>query len=99
MNIIRCTINTKRAQRIIDSYERSSNYSLWDVYVSFSKAEAEAFESCKRKMEELQGSGMKITGACTNNFSCGCLAIVDGQKGLLYFTYRHTYFVPGYKAF
>ena len=77
---------TKRNKGIIEAYRRSINYGLYDVYSSFSKAKADAWQYCKELMAKKQGRALKIIGANGWQFTAGFLYQEDGVDYLMYIT-------------
>ena len=62
---------TKRGQRWIESYDRSTDSTLSDCYGRFSCAKARAERDCKNKMEKEGGEDFRIISYNTFGFSCG----------------------------
>lgn len=87
------TTNERNALRYIDTYDRSSLYSLDDCYTNFSAAKQRAWNWCINRMLELDGWGMKILTYNTNMFTCGFL-YEDKATGVIRFvveTPKHEY--------
>lgn len=64
---------TKRQQQIVNNYNRSSNYSLDDVYTNYSVYKARAEKDILNEMASENGWGYKILGANSCSFSCAYL--------------------------
>ena len=79
---------TKRQQQIIDTYNRSNNYSLNDVYTNYSVFKARAERDILNKMASVGGWGYKILGANSCAFSCAYLRqnAEHGQIEIVYHT-------------
>ena len=84
---------------IIESYERSSMYDLWDAYGSFSYAKKLAWDRCLRIYHEYTcvipnkpstydiKSPLKVIGANTFQFSAGFIVTTPyNEKYLVYIT-------------
>jgi hypothetical protein len=79
---------TKRQKQIIDNYNKSTNYSLDDVYDNYSVFKARAERQILNEMASTNGWGYKILGANTCSFSCAYLKQneIDGQIEIVYHT-------------
>ncbi len=79
---------TKRQQQIIDSYNKSTNYSLDDVYTNYSVFKARAEKDILDEIVNCNGWGYKILGANTCAFSCAYLKQNEnnGQIEIVYHT-------------
>lgn len=79
---------TKRQKQIIDNYNNSRNYSLYDVYNNFSVFKARAEKDILNEMASVSGWGYKILGANSCSFSCAYLKQneIDGQVEIVYHT-------------
>ena len=64
---------TKRQQQIIDNYNKSTSYSLDDVYNNYSVYKARAERQIINEMQAVGGWGYKIIGANSCSFSCAYL--------------------------
>lgn len=98
MNFTKITPTSQRGKAIIRSYENSDIYTLREAYAySYSRAKERAYDDCVAMMNELNGYGLRITGACGTNFSVGFVFVNDdGKKCLAYITYRNNYVIPDY---
>ena len=69
-----------------ESYKRSYDYSLDEVYGSYSNAKARAWNYCTDLMREYDGAGIKVIGHNCMTFSVGFIGYVDGLKHFFYIT-------------
>ncbi len=85
---------TEKEQRMINYYNRSNAKNLNDVYGSFSKAKAEAFNMCLAHMHKNNGFDGRI---CSHNgwkFTFGYKYVNDlGYTTLCFITPHHTYYI------
>ena len=79
---------SKMNARMTSAYERytaSDNYSLYDVYKTFSPAKARAWECCKDLCDRNGGYALKVISANTFAFTAGfCVDTFqnpDGSEG------------------
>lgn len=79
---------TKKQQQIINTYNKSTNYSLDDMYTNYSVFKARAERDILNEMEKENGWGYKILGANTCSFSCAYLKqdANDGNIKIVYHT-------------
>lgn len=79
---------TKKQQQIINTYHKSTNYSLDDVYTNYSVFKARAERQILNEMQSVDGWGYKILGANTCSFSCAYLRqnAENGQIEIVYHT-------------
>lgn len=86
---------TNQIKAAYNRYNNSYNYSLWDVYASFSRAKENAFNYCKQLAANCNGSAVKIIGANSNTFSAGFLCELEGKPAFVYITkdYDHYIFI------
>jgi hypothetical protein len=73
---------TKRQMQIINSYNKSNNYSLDDVYTSYSVFKARAEKDILNEMTSVDGWGYKILGANSCAFSCAYLKQDDNDGNI-----------------
>ena len=78
----------KRQKEILSRYEKSTNYSLRDVYASYSVFKARAEKDILQEMAFHGGWGYKILGASSCTFSCAYLMTnkESGQTQIVYHT-------------
>ena len=63
--------STKQAKRIIRMYENTRNgNSIYTAYKKPSDKKVAAFNEIKKEMDQVNGWGMRITGAGSDVFSC-----------------------------
>jgi hypothetical protein len=79
---------TKKQQQIISNYNKSTNYSLDDVYSNYSVFKARAERDILNEMASVDGWGYKILGANSCAFSCAYLRqnAENGQIEIVYHT-------------
>lgn len=77
---------TKSQNSIYNRYLNSSDYELRHVYGSWSWAKENAMESCKRRMAEKDGFGLKIISHNCNVFTVG-FVYTDEETGKQMFNY------------
>ena len=82
--------NTQRAQRIIQAWLRSDEYSLWSAYERPSRAKEDAYEYCLTLERQMNGEQGCITGHNTCTFS---YAFKRGND-LVYITHCADYIIP-----
>ena len=78
---------TKRQQQIISNYNRSTAYSLHDVYMYYSIYKARAEKDILQEMQNNGGWGYKILGANSCQFSCAYL-MTDKESGHIKIVYH-----------
>ena len=78
---------TKRQHQIISNYERSTDYSLQDVYANYSVYKARAEKDIISEMVNNGGWGYKILGANSCQFSCAYL-MTDKESGQVQIVYH-----------
>ena len=83
--------NTKKAERFIDSYNRSNYYRLEDAYKKPSHRKASIYKSLIIDMDNLGGFDMKITGANCSTFCCAFKYSDSGKDYLAYITPSYNY--------
>ena len=66
--------NTKKAERYINAYNRSSMYDLQDAYRNPSTRKTRADYNCRMMMESEGGHGYKIIGYNCNFFTVAWIA-------------------------
>lgn len=69
------------------AYRLSDACNLWDVYGTFSREKARAFERCLDLMDRYGGRGLRIVGANTFTFSVG-FEYEEPQTGVVMFCYH-----------
>lgn len=70
---------SKEALKHYESYCRSRDYYLSDVYGRYSQAKANAWEYCERLAQENEGSGLKVVSHNLNVFTAGFEFMKDGE--------------------
>ena len=78
---------TKKAQRVLARYTWSRKSDIYEAYKNPSSTKVSTFYQLKRKMEDLNGYGMKITGAGSDQYSCAFL-ITDNKTNKTYLIYE-----------
>ena len=69
--------NTKKAQSLINAYNRSSIFTLREAYANPSTAKTNADYSCRMMMQSEGGHGYKIIGYNCNFFTVAWIAGKD----------------------
>ena len=69
-----------------ESYKRSSNTSLYDVYGRCSSAKLQAYECCRELIAKKNGHSFRIISANAYMFTAGFLFEEDGKKMFMYIT-------------
>ena len=77
---------TTQIREAYHRYNKSYNYSLRDVYSSFSREKEKAFEYCNNLAAKHNGKAVKIIGACSHAFSVGFLCEIDNRPAFAYIT-------------
>ena len=72
------------ALRNYDAYKRSTKYSLYDAYGTFSRAKAEAWEYCENLMKEYDGYGLKVISHNGYKFTAGFMFEWDNCQMFMY---------------
>lgn len=67
-------------------WQNSSDVDLYHAYGSFSQAKANAWEDCKRLEAEFTGTGLRVIGHNSMQFSAGFTG-VDPETGEVMFMY------------
>lgn len=75
---------TKRNQSIVDRYNRSDEYELYQAYGSISSAKMKAWEYCKELCYKKTGTGLKIISHNSFQFTAGFTYEENGKKYLMY---------------
>ena len=78
---------TKKDLDVYKRYMISRDYSLFDVYGSFSKRKRDAWEYCKRLCKQNDGIWLKVLGANSNFFSAAFM--YDNGNKLMYITHSN----------
>ena len=76
----------KTARERYRAYQWSSDYSLRDVYGSYSEKKHKAFEDCRKKCADLDGEGLKIIAHNGWVFTAG-FTYIDKTTGKYMFYY------------
>ena len=83
---------TKKAQGFIRAYMYSNDYSLRDVYSTYSGAKASAENYCRMCMISEGGANFKIISSNTFGFTCGyTVKKTDGSTTLIVHTASNVY--------
>ena len=87
---------TKKLQNTYRLYKASNNYTLRDVYKSWSWAKEKAWRYCQELCEQYNGTGLKIIGANSQTFSIGFeyMNAETGEAMFLHHTAYNTYTAP-----
>ena len=86
---LRCTWlnpSTQQAKSMISRYEKSEKSDICQAYKSPSTHKVVAFNAIKEEMVKVHGTGMKITGAGCDFFSCA-YTVKDGSD-IIYLIYH-----------
>lgn len=75
-----------RERNAYERYMRSTAYSLYDVYDSFSKSKSDAWEYCRKLCMEKRGGWLKIISANTFQFTAGFEYEENGKRMFMYIT-------------
>lgn len=78
---------TQRGEKVLARYNWSKKSDIYDAYKNPSYTKVSTFYQLKRKMEDLNGYGMKITGAGSDQYSCAFL-ITDDKTDKTYLIYE-----------
>ena len=65
--------NTKKARGFVQQYTFSNKHGLSECYTSYSYAKAVAEVNCRKKMNDMDGFGLKIMSFNSQTFTCGWL--------------------------
>lgn len=75
------TVNfNKKMQDIYRRYVCSCNYSLSDIYDSYSTEKVRAFDYCNELMEQHNGKALKIIGGNKTQFSAGFIYTNESKE-------------------
>ena len=88
--------DTKQAKRFLTMYSWATDKDIYDAYKQPSQTKVSTFYSLKRKMEELGGYDMRITGAGSDNYSCAFRLKIDDVVYLVYETKCNSYLIKWY---
>ena len=88
LNVTYVNPNTKKAQHMINAFINSRRGdSIFKAYAKPSQKKIEAFYEIEREMRDVDGYGMRITGAGSDIFSCAYkLVDPEGHTYLIYHT-------------
>ena len=88
LNVTLVNPNTKQAQSMINRYINTRRGdSIWKAYQKPSSRKVQAFQEILKEMNEVDGWGMRITGAGSDIFSCAYLVMNENdEKYLIYHT-------------
>lgn len=78
--------NTKDMKERFNSYRRSTDSELWEVYGNYSSAKINAMRYCHDLMEELNGWALRIVSHNIMQFTAGFM-FEHPETGELYFCY------------
>ena len=77
---------TKRDRGIVHQYLQSTSYNLNDVYGSYSKAKARAWDNCVEQMYLDGGYNLKIISSNSQIFTVGYTVKNDDEVAIVYIT-------------
>lgn len=78
---------TKKGEHLISRYEHAKFDSIHKAYGRPSSAKVSAFNNILKEMSEVDGTGMRITGAGSDIFSCAYkVKDISGETYLIYHT-------------
>ena len=84
---------TKEVEKRLSKYYDSDYTELYQCYARPSEAKKEAFNRCKKRMKELGGKDLRITGFNCDFFTAAFVYIDnDGKFSLCTITKSHTYY-------
>ena len=84
---------TERAKRIYDAFCSSSDYELYHVYGSFSRAKENAMDYCRARERECNSTDGVITSYCIMQFTYAFTCESEGKRYLVYITKSHDYVI------
>ena len=67
-----------------EAYKRSYDYSLRDVYTSWSTAKEKAWDYCKELMDKFDGRGLKVISHSRHMFTAGFMFEEDGKTMFMF---------------
>lgn len=85
--------NTERGKRMLKAYSKATNTDIYKAYKKPSSKKVSSFNKLKEKMEDLDGHGMRITGAGSDQYSCAYIINIDNEPYLIYETSCNSYIV------
>lgn len=95
LNVTFVNPNTQKAQQMIDRYVRSDDDSIFKAYGRPSSAKVYAFNEIAKEKSDVNGTGLFITGAGSDVFSCAYqVEDKDGKNYLIYHTHVNRYAIP-----
>lgn len=77
---------TQKGEHMLSKYEHAKYDSIHKAYGRPSNAKVTAFNQIVKEMRDVEGSGMRITGAGSDIFSCGYK--VESESGETYLIYH-----------
>lgn len=77
---------TKKQIQMLENYEKSMDYSLRQVYGSFSYEKQRIFDEISKEMENNDGFNLKITTYSKFVFTCAYTILKNESKFLVYHT-------------
>lgn len=84
-----------KAKMYYELYKKSTCTRLEEVYTSFSRAKAKAYNDCVQRWFNRDADMFKIVTHCQQNFTFGYTARdTDGKTVFVLETYCNTYIVP-----
>ena len=85
---------TKRQESIIERYRKSNYDELYKCYGRVSTEKIKAWERCKALCASHDGSGLRVIGHGSWQFSAGFKCEKDGKKVLCYITKVGIEYIP-----
>lgn len=76
----------KQLEAIMQKWEKSYYYDLYDCYSNYSIYKTRAFKYCLDLMKKYKGSNGKIISYNTMAFSFGFIGEYEGKKAFFYIT-------------
>ena len=81
----------RKMGHIIEAYNESYNYNIFDAYNNPSDYKQDAFYEIEARMKRQGGYGLKVVGACKTNFS----TVYRVGRFYVYDTAADTYYIDG----
>ena len=83
------SIHSKKGMYYVESYNRSKDTNLHDVYKTPSCNKMQAYKDCMKDAENHGAENMRIIGHNSSVFSCAA----KSKDGLIVYTHANTYIV------
>ena len=85
---------SKRGQRFVEAYYKSTWHTLKDAYVKPGAAKQAAFKRCQQRCEAENGDGLKVIGASHQSFTVAFeVTTTLGATELRVITREHDYLI------